>query len=61
MFACLGGLPLARKLAAMSSPLLKLKFENGPLDLFNMPLTIRATSVTGAAYTAEKRITVISQ
>ena len=44
------------------SGVLKLKFANGPLGPFNMPLTIRATaSVAGAAYTAEKPISVIAQ
>ena len=44
------------------SGVLKLKFANGPLGPFNMPLTIRATaSVAGSAYTAEKPISVIAQ
>lgn len=39
---------------------LKLAFANGPLDHFNMPLTIRATArVNGTAYTAERRITLV--
>lgn len=39
---------------------LKLAFTNGPLNPFNMPLIIRATSrVNGTAYTAERQITFV--
>ena len=39
---------------------LKLAFANGPLNHFNMPLTIRATArVNGTAYTAERQITLV--
>jgi hypothetical protein len=45
-----------------NSGVLKLKFDNGPLDPFNMPLTIRATaSVSNAPYTAERLISIIVQ
>jgi hypothetical protein len=46
----------------LQSGILKIKFDGGPLDPFNMPLTIRATaSVAGTAYTAEKPISFIAQ
>jgi len=39
---------------------LKLAFANGPLNHFNMPLTVRATArVNGKAYTAERQLTLV--
>ena len=58
---CVQALPLQIG-SDQRSGVLKLKFANGPLDPFNMPLTIRATAlVTGSAYTAEERITLVAE
>ena len=58
---CVQGLPLQIE-SDQQKGVLKLKFANGPLDPFNMPLTIRATAlVAGSAYTAEERITLVAE
>ena len=58
---CVQALPLQIG-SDQQSGVLKLKFANGPLDPFNMPLTIRATAlVAGSAYTAEERITLVAE
>lgn len=58
---CVQAMPL-QIASDTQSGVLKLKFADGPLGLFNMPLTIRATAiVNGFIYTAEERITVVAE
>lgn len=58
---CVKAMPLRIESGQISGNL-KLKFDGGTLDTFNMPLTIRATAqVKGKSYTAEERIILVAE